>query len=80
MPYWKKTILPEIQHGKRLLIVSHQHVLRTLMMELDGFSAIHLMTLSIATGRPLVYQLDSELKPVGHYYVDHRRENHAYSS
>jgi 2,3-bisphosphoglycerate-dependent phosphoglycerate mutase len=80
MPYWKKTILPEIQHGKRLLIVSHQHVLRTLMMELDGFSAIHLMTLSIATGRPLVYQLDSELKPVRHYYIGRRVENHAYSS
>lgn len=80
VPYWKKAILPEIRDGKRLLIVSHQHVLRTLMMELDGFSAIHLMTLSIATGRPLVYELDNELKPVRHYYIDRRVESHTYSS
>lgn len=74
-PYWKEMILPEIRQGKRLLIVSHQHVLRTLMMELDRLSVIHMMTLSIATGRPLVYELDDKLKPVRHYYIDHQIEH-----
>lgn len=70
LPYWQETILPEIQQGKRVLIVSHQHVLRTLIMQLDRLSVTQLMTLSIATGRPLVYELDDKLDPVQHYYAD----------
>lgn len=70
LPYWQETILPEIRQGKRLLIVSHQHILRTLMMELDSSSITHLMMSSIATGRPLVYELNDKLNPVRHYYID----------
>lgn len=74
LPYWQETIMPEIQQGKRLLIVSHQHVLRTLMMQLDGLSIAQLMALSISTGRPLIYELDDKLNPVKHYYVDRQAE------
>lgn len=70
LPYWRETIVPEIQRGKRVLIVSHRHVLRSLMMQLDGLSVSQLMKLSIATGRPLVYDLDDKLGPVQHYYAD----------
>jgi 2,3-bisphosphoglycerate-dependent phosphoglycerate mutase len=70
LPYWQEIILPEIKQGKRVLIVSHQHVLRTLIMQLDRLSVTQLMTLSIATGRPLVYELDDKLDPVQHYYAD----------
>ncbi len=70
LPYWQQTIKPEIQQGKRILIVSHKNVLRTLMMELDQLSPKQVMKLSMATGRPLVYELDPALKPVRHYYVD----------
>ncbi|SCY61248.1 2,3-diphosphoglycerate-dependent phosphoglycerate mutase [Nitrosospira sp. Nsp13] len=70
LPYWQETIVPEILRGKRVLVVSHRHVLRSLMMQLDGLSVSQLMKLSIATGRPLVYNLDHELGPVQHYYAD----------
>ena len=70
LPYWQEIILPEIQQGKRVLIVSHQHVLRTLIVQLDRLSVTQLMTLSVATGRPLVYELDDKLDPVQHYYAD----------
>jgi len=70
LPYWQKTIKPEIQQGKRILIVSHKNILRTLMMELDQLSPKQVMKLSMATGRPLVYELDHTLKPLRHYYVD----------
>jgi 2,3-bisphosphoglycerate-dependent phosphoglycerate mutase len=72
LPYWQQTIKPEIQQGKRILIVSHKNILRTLMMELDHLSPKQVMKLSMATGRPLVYELDhaQALKPVRHYYVD----------
>ena len=31
-PYWENTIAPEIQNGKKILIVSHKNILRTLIM------------------------------------------------
>lgn len=70
LPYWQETIVPEIQRGKRVLVVSHRHVLRSLMMQLDGLSVAQLMKLSIATGRPLVYDLNDKLGPVQRYYAD----------
>jgi len=80
LPYWQETIVPEIQHGKRLLIVSHQHVLRALIMQLDGLSVAKLMTLSIATGRPLIYQLNDKLDPVQHYYADRQPQSKTFST
>lgn len=70
LPYWKETIVPEIQRGKRVLIVSHKHILRSLMMQLDHLSSIQVVMLKIATGRPLVYELDDNLNSTGHYYAD----------
>ena len=68
-PYWQKTIIPEIKSGKRILIVSHKNILRTLMMQLDGISNLEVMKLSIATGRPLIYELDNKLHTIKKYYV-----------
>ena len=70
-PYWRETIQPEIQQGRRILIVSHKNTLRTLMMLLDHLTPGQVMKLSLATGRPLVYELDQQLKAIRHYYVDH---------
>ena len=69
-PYWENTIAPEIQNGKKILIVSHKNILRTLIMQLDRMSDIQIMKLSIATGRPLVYELNSKLHTVKKQYVD----------
>lgn len=70
-PYWQETIKPEIQQGKRVLIVSHKNTLRTLIMLLDHLTPRQVMKLTLATGRPLVYELDHQLNPIRHYYVDH---------
>jgi 2,3-bisphosphoglycerate-dependent phosphoglycerate mutase len=72
LPYWRETIAPEIIRGKRVLIVAHKHILRALIMQLDGLSIAQLIKLSIANGRPLVYELDDKLDPVRHYYADRR--------
>ena len=69
-PYWQQTIQPEIQQGKRVLIVSHKNTLRALMMLLDQLTSRQVMKLTLATGRPLVYELDYQLNPIRHYYVD----------
>ena len=76
LPYWQQTIVPEIQRGKRVLIVAHKHILRALMMQLDGLSIIQLIKLSVATGRPLIYELDDNLHPIRHYYADNGLTGH----
>ena len=68
-PLWQETILPEIRQGKRLLIVSHKGLLRTLVMQLEGLTGAQAMRLSIKTGQPLCYELDNSLNPVNRYYL-----------
>ena len=69
-PYWEETIQPEIQHGKRVLIVSHRNTLRVVTMLLDHLTPGQAMKTRLATGRPLVYELDQQGHAVRHYYVD----------
>jgi 2,3-bisphosphoglycerate-dependent phosphoglycerate mutase len=69
-PYWQQIIVPEILRGKGVLIVTHKHILRSLMMQLDDLSIVQLIRLSVAKGRPLIYELDDNLHPTRHYYLD----------
>jgi 2,3-bisphosphoglycerate-dependent phosphoglycerate mutase len=69
-PYWRNIIAPEIKNGKNILIVSHKNILRTLIMQLDGISFSQAMKLPLATARPLLYDLNSDLQTVQKRYVD----------
>lgn len=70
MPLWNETIAPKVREGKRILIAAHGNSLRALIKELDQISDEDIAELNIPTGRPIVYELDSNLKPVRHYYLD----------
>ncbi len=69
LPYWHATIAPAVRSGKRVLIAAHGNSLRALVKYLDDVSDSAIVDLNIPTGQPLVYELDSELKPVRHYYL-----------
>jgi len=69
VPYWERTITPEIRAGKRLLIAAHGNSLRALLKYLDGVSDADIVELNIPTGIPLVYELDKSLKPIRHFYL-----------
>jgi 2,3-bisphosphoglycerate-dependent phosphoglycerate mutase len=69
LPYWHQTIVPSIRSGKRPIIAAHGNSLRALVKYLDGISDQDILSLNIPTGVPLVYELDSQLKPVRHYYL-----------
>lgn len=69
MPYWKKEIAPAIKKGNRAFIVAHGNSLRALVKYLDGISNSKITSLNIPTGIPLVYELDSNLRPKRHYYL-----------
>ena len=69
LPYWHETIVPTIQSGKRVIIAAHGNSLRALVKYLDKVSEKEIVNLNIPTGMPLVYELDSALKPIQHYYL-----------
>ncbi len=69
LPYWHETIAPTIQSGKRVIIAAHGNSLRALVKYLDEVSEEEIVKLNIPTGMPLVYELDSALKPIKHYYL-----------
>jgi len=70
LPYWHATIAPAIRSGKRVIIAAHGNSLRALVKYLDEVTDEAIVELNIPTGQPLVYELDSELKPIRHYYLD----------
>ncbi|HXF85161.1 MAG TPA: 2,3-diphosphoglycerate-dependent phosphoglycerate mutase [Anaerolineales bacterium] len=69
LPYWRSTLAPAIQAGKRLIVVAHGNSIRALVKYLDNISDAEITELNIPTGIPLVYELNENLKPIAHYYL-----------
>ena len=74
LPFWHETIAPSIKSGKRVIIAAHGNSLRALVKHLDGISDDDIVELNIPTARPLVYELDDNLKPIRHYYLGNQAE------
>jgi 2,3-bisphosphoglycerate-dependent phosphoglycerate mutase len=69
VPYWETVIAPQILAGRRVLIVAHGNSLRALIKYLDGIGETEIVGLNIPTAQPLVYELDADLRPLGHHYL-----------
>lgn len=69
LPYWHEVLAPAIKSGKKVIISAHGNSLRALVKYLDNVSDDEIVHLNIPTGIPLVYELDSDLKPLKHYYL-----------
>jgi len=74
LPYWEKEIVPAIKSGKRIIVAAHGNSLRALVKHLDNLSEKEIVGFNIPTGVPLVYELDSNLKPIKHYYLGDQKE------
>jgi 2,3-bisphosphoglycerate-dependent phosphoglycerate mutase len=69
MPTWNESIAPAIRAGKSIIISAHGNSLRALIKSLEGISDEDIVGLNIPNGRPLVYELDADLKPIKSYYL-----------
>jgi len=69
LPFWNDSIAPAIRRGRRVLVAAHGNSLRALVKYLDGISDEDIVGLNIPTARPLVYELDENLKPLRNYYL-----------
>lgn len=62
LPYWEDHIAPELKHGKNVLVVAHGNSLRSLSKHIEGISDEDIMDLEIATGEPIIYDINDHLE------------------
>ncbi|MEO8937717.1 MAG: 2,3-diphosphoglycerate-dependent phosphoglycerate mutase [Burkholderiaceae bacterium] len=74
LPFWNDSIAPAIRSGRRVLITAHGNSLRALIKHLDGIGDDDIVSLNVPTGRPLVYELDKNLKPLRSRYLGDAEE------
>lgn len=72
LPYWQDSIVRDLKIYSTVLVVAHGNSLRALIKHLDSISDSEIANLNLPTGVPLVYRLDSDLKPIdaGGSYLD----------
>ena len=59
-PYYMQEILPRVLSGQTVLVAAHGNSLRSLVMVLDRLSKDEITKLNLATGVPMVYQLNAD--------------------
>ncbi len=69
LPLWNDSMAPAILAGKRIVVAAHGNSIRALVKYLDNISDDDIVGLNIPNGQPLVYELDAQLKPIRHYYL-----------
>ena len=69
LPYWYDALVPDLSAGRRVLVVAHGNSLRALVKHLDRISDDAIVELNLPTGVPLLYELDANLRPLGHRYL-----------
>ena len=60
LPYFTSKILPLVQAGKTILIAAHGNSLRSIVMDLDHLTKEQVLELNIATGAPIIYEIDPQ--------------------
>lgn len=70
LPCWQETIAPVVDSGKRVLISAHGNSIRALVKYLDNVPDEEIPEVEIPTGIPLVYELEDDLMPIRHYYLE----------
>ncbi|KAA0240211.1 MAG: 2,3-bisphosphoglycerate-dependent phosphoglycerate mutase [Armatimonadetes bacterium] len=60
LPFFERCILGDIRQGKNVLVVAHGNSNRSIVMKLDSLSGEEVVKLELATGLPLVYELEAD--------------------
>ncbi len=68
LPAWNDEIAPKLQSGQRLIISAHGNSLRAMVKHLSNVPDGEITSLEIPTGKPFVYELDEDLKPLCDFY------------
>ncbi len=64
LPYYEAEIWPKLKSGSNVIVAAHGNSLRALIMKLEGLSGEEIIKRELATGAPIVYELDDAGKVV----------------
>lgn len=64
IPFWQDEIAPKLREGKNVIIAAHGNSLRALTKYIENISDEDIMNVEMATGQPVVYDLDENLNIV----------------
>ncbi|HET9753964.1 MAG TPA: histidine phosphatase family protein, partial [Myxococcales bacterium] len=60
LPFYDRCIAGDLRQGKNVLVVAHGNSNRSIVMQLDKLSGEEVVALELATGAPLVYEMDEK--------------------
>ncbi len=66
--YWDDEILPDLESGKKVLIVAHGNSLRALVKHLENISDAKICEVNLPTGIPKIYALNEEFKAASEHF------------
>ncbi|HKY92877.1 MAG TPA: 2,3-diphosphoglycerate-dependent phosphoglycerate mutase [Nevskiaceae bacterium] len=69
LPYWHDQIAPQLKAGQTVLVTAHGNSLRALYKYLKNMSEAEILEFNIATGVPIVFELDAALKVKSDRYL-----------
>lgn len=69
LPYFDSSIAPVLRQSETVLIAAHGNSLRALIKHIEGLSDEAITKVEIATGDPLVYELEDDLSFIRSYYL-----------
>ena len=64
IPFWEDHIAPDLLAGKNVIVAAHGNSLRALTKYIEQISDGDIMNVGMATGQPVVYDLDDKLNIV----------------
>mgnify|MGYP000906258229 CR=1 FL=1 len=69
--------LKNVEGGKSVLFVAHEHVLRGMVQTLSGMDNDSMMSLRLPNAAPFVFEFDKndEFKPLKNYYIQDESES-----
>jgi 2,3-bisphosphoglycerate-dependent phosphoglycerate mutase len=59
LPFFRDRILTHLKQGDNVLVAAHGNSLRSIIMDLDHISEEDIPTLELATGVPIIYEIDA---------------------
>jgi 2,3-bisphosphoglycerate-dependent phosphoglycerate mutase len=71
LPFFERCILGDIRKGRDVLVVAHGNSNRSIVMQLDQLTGEQVLEVELATGVPLLYDLDEAGKVLGKTILNH---------
>ena len=58
LPFFDRAVMGDLRHGRDVLVVAHGNSNRSIVMRLDDLGPEEVVTVELATGVPVLYDLD----------------------